>query len=66
MMEVLGFLFLLFVGGYFLVAGIAGTYASYAFSGKSMPVATVFFIIGCAVLYLAFGNMPFTIIFTGN
>lgn len=61
-MEIVGFIALIVVGLWFVVAGIGGVICGFGLTGKVLWPAVIFGIIGLIVLYLAFINSPFTIV----
>lgn len=61
-MEIIGFIALLLIGGYFTFAGVASQMVTQGFAGKWSIEGFIFLIIGLVILYLAFINSPFKLI----
>jgi len=63
-MAILGFIVLLLVGGMLVVWAVGAAFATVAFSGEvEWPPVLVFGGVGGLILWYAFVNAPFTIVF---
>ena len=65
-MAIIGFLFLLAIGGYFLFAGITYFVAEMGLTGRTSAVPFVLLCIAVGVLFIAFKYAPFTISFASS
>lgn len=62
-MEIIGFIAIIVLGCYLLFAGAAMQIVTAGFSGKNSGFGFIIFAIGVAILYLAWYNKPFSIVF---